>query len=248
MVAADRSLSVAVRIGWGCSVAQSAAVVLEHAVVPQPAHHDELFDADVGQEEVERGGVEGRVLRLEHEIVLLSRQQLLDDRPPGLFAAIADQAVEVRAPAAEVVVGVDRDVAGVGGPPQPGDLVGHRESLRQEPLGAGEVEGVDDIDQQHGGPRVIRDVAVEHGVTTRAERHVTSCIGNSLSSRSDASGAPGRPLSSRTTWTQRKQLNRETRLVVTTLHGWGAVAVQIQPFQKIAAKLDLARKPQWFIA
>src|SRR5204863_1436 len=78
------------------------------------ATQDERARAQVLQQHIERGELEARVLRFQHEVLLLFGHQQLGDRSPGRAALhhVLEQRAEIRAPAAEVVVDVDRGNAG----------------------------------------------------------------------------------------------------------------------------------------
>jgi TDG/mug DNA glycosylase family protein len=81
----------------------------QHALVAGHAGHDQPVHAQHAQQLLQRRGHEGRLLRLQHEVVVVVRQQRGGDRRalPAASHRELDQRAEVRAPAAPVVVRVD---------------------------------------------------------------------------------------------------------------------------------------------
>ncbi len=136
---------------------------VEHAEVAGEAGEDDLARAEIVEQEFERGGVEAGVLGLEHEVVVRSGAQKIDDVGTGAVIAQAEVnlGVEVGLPAAEVVVHIDGGDAARGELLlQGGDAAGGRAGKVKKAAGFREVEGVDDIDEQQGGGGLFRDTAM----------------------------------------------------------------------------------------
>ena len=80
----------------------------EDAIIRRNARQNQGLHLEIFQERIQRCGKESRVLGLEDEVVILHRSQDLDNwlAPHAVVETVLDLGVEVRSPAAEVIVDV----------------------------------------------------------------------------------------------------------------------------------------------
>jgi hypothetical protein len=122
----------------------------EHADVAGNARDNHGAHVELLQQHVESRAEKRRVHRLKHEVVVGVRAEQAGDLAARhvLGRAVLDQAAEVGAPAAEVVVDVDRRHSGPGGSRlQASDPPRHREGLAREAVGARKLHVVDHVDE-----------------------------------------------------------------------------------------------------
>ena len=114
------------------------------------------------------------MLRLQHEVIIVFRPQDPRDRLArhAIVEAVLDDGAEVGLPAAEVVVDVDRgNLRGARAPLQRGNPRRHRDGLPHERPGTVEVHGVDDVDEQQRGRRIVGNVAMQVSISGGAAVH-----------------------------------------------------------------------------
>jgi len=95
------------------------------------------------------------VARLEHGEILRLGFEQLDDRAAAALAltALLDEAVEIRLPVAEMVVGIDdRRPGAPRGRGKPSRSARRRESARGEPAGLQADQRIDEVDDQQRSP------------------------------------------------------------------------------------------------
>ena len=143
----------------------------QHALVAGDSRQDQAPGLEVLQQQVQRRGEERRVHRLEHEVVVVrGRQPLGDLRAQAVGRPrVAHQCLPVRAPAAFVVVGVDRrNPVAPATVLQGGDALCDGEGCLQHLVGVRVGPAADHVDdEQHRGAFVLRcvhaAVPVDHG-------------------------------------------------------------------------------------
>jgi hypothetical protein len=168
----ERVTVFARRVG-GHAVTRHAQVIIphigivcgeEHAIVSGNPGQNQCPDLQVLQQDVESRGKECRMFGLQHKIIIWLRMQQGGNRLAADMAVetVLQLFVEIRLPAAEIVVDINGRTAGM-----PGALLqlrqtaGHRQSVLQQLRPLGEFEVIDDIDQQQRDLRLVRDIAVE---------------------------------------------------------------------------------------
>lgn len=134
----------------------------EHANVGGDAGDDEALRAEMPEEDIECGGIERGVHGFEHEIIVALRAEQSDDFLAGGFGAGFHDGAEVGLPAAEVVVDVNgRNAGGAEAFLQCAQPSSHGQGEFQGLRRFGELEGVDDIDEEQRGIALVRGGAVE---------------------------------------------------------------------------------------
>ena len=136
----------------------------QHTEVSRHAREDQRARAQVLEQQIERRELEARVLRLQHEIVVIVRREQLGDRRSRTAAPrdVLQQHPEIGAPAAEIVVHVHRGNAGLlRAPLQRANCARRGARARQHLFRPFEVEGVDHVGDQQRRARVVRRVALQ---------------------------------------------------------------------------------------
>ena len=99
-------------------------------------------------------------VRLQHEEVAPGRRQQARDGRAGTsgLAAVGHDRLEIRSPAAPVIVHVNhRNSRRVGAIAEAGDVSGRADGAACERRARGKIEEVDDVDEQEGRPRGRED-------------------------------------------------------------------------------------------
>lgn len=113
----DRLIMLASRtcsgtIGWDVQLEISHPGIVrrtDDAAIGRKSAKDQGFCAEVAQQDFEWRLVKGRVHRLQHEVVFVSRSHLLDEGPARTVRgeAVGNQRFGIRTPLPEIVVNID---------------------------------------------------------------------------------------------------------------------------------------------